>query len=51
MAQLNINGRSHQVDVEPDTRCLGNSRAGRIDRYQIWLRRGAMRRLFRAPER
>ena len=48
--QLNINGQTHNIDVEPNMPLLGYPRSGRIDRYKVRLRSGSMRRLHRLYE-
>ena len=49
MLRLTINGKSHDVDVEPDTPLLvGYPRLNRYDRHKIRLRNRAMRRLHSA---
>ena len=52
MVELNINGSTRRVDVEPDTPLLWVLRehAGH-DRHQVRLRRRAVRRLHRAYQR
>ena len=52
MITLTVNGRKHDVDVDPDTPLLWVLRDdARPDRHQVRLRRRAVRRLHRACRR
>ena len=52
MSTLNVNGRDHTVDADPGhPHPLGPARHAGHDRHQVRLRRGAVRRLHRAPGR
>ena len=52
MAQINVNGQAHEVEVEPDTpAALGPAGAARPHRHQVRLRHRRLRRLHRPYRR
>lgn len=51
MLSLNVNGRDHQVDVEPEMPLLWVLREQLDDGYQVWLRYRPVRGLHGSPRR